>query len=80
MSTKNVIKTWKNAEFSAENSPIGASQINTSVLAQVQGGRNNVIVTGCIPDPFPFPKYPKGGGGGTTSCPYPSGDDILVLA
>ena len=72
MTTKNVIKAWKNAELLVENSPVGASQVNSSVLAQVQGGRNNVV-TGCIPGP----KFPKDG---DSTCGIVLGGDILVLA
>jgi hypothetical protein len=70
MTTKQTIKAWKNAEFAATNSPVGTTEVNTAILAQVQGGRNNVIQTGCIPTPGPtFPT-----GGGTDSCfpnPWP---------
>jgi hypothetical protein len=63
MTTKQTIKAWKNAELSATNSPVGTSQVDTSILAQVQGGANNIVHTGCIPQP-PF-----------KSCPI---EDILV--
>jgi hypothetical protein len=51
MTTKQTIKAWKNAEFTANNSPVGTAQVDTSILAQVQGGQNNIVYTGCIPEP-----------------------------
>lgn len=76
-SSKQTIKAWKNAGFTANNSPVGTTQVDTAILAQVQGGRNN-IVTGCIPDPFPFPKYPKGGSSDTSIMACPPEDDIFM--
>jgi hypothetical protein len=77
MTTKQTIKAWKNAGFTANNSPVGKTQVDTSILAQVQGGRNN-IVTGCIPDPFPrFP--PKGGGPYTSVIGCPTEDDLMTF-
>lgn len=52
MTTKQTIKAWKNAEFTANNSPVGTTQVDTSILAQVQGGQNNIVYTGCIPELF----------------------------
>lgn len=60
MTTKQTIKAWKDAEKSANNSPVGSVEVDMAILAKVQGGANsvgNVIATGCIPT---FPKWPKG--------------------
>jgi hypothetical protein len=75
MTIKQTIKAWKNAEHSTANSPVGTTEVNSSILSQVQGGRNNVVYTGCIPDIGP--KIPSGPFNPPVSdCP--SGGDILV--
>lgn len=56
-SSKQTIKAWKNAEFTANNSPVGTTQVDVSILGQVQGGQNSIVYTGCIPTPGT--KFPR---------------------
>jgi hypothetical protein len=58
MTIKQTIKAWKNAEHSTANSPVGTAQVEVSILSQVQGGANNIVYTGCIPDFGPKGRIP----------------------
>lgn len=73
MKTEQFIQNWKNADAPTAdmNNPAGDVQMDASILKHVQGGIGQpVYQTGCIPDPFPFPKKTS------IWCPP---DDVAVL-
>lgn len=73
MKTEQLIQDWKNADATSSelHNPAGAVQMDESILKNVQGGIGvPVYQTGCIPDPFPFPKKTA------IWCPP---DDVTVL-
>lgn len=73
MKTEQFIQNWKNADTpsSEMTNPAGEVQMDVSILKNIQGGIGlPVYQTGCIPDPFPFPKKTS------IWCPP---DDVIVL-
>lgn len=75
MKAEQNIRNWKNADAATSdlNNPAGQVQTNLDILKHVQGGIGTpVYQTGCIPDPFPFPKK-------TTTSIWCPPDDVTVL-